>query len=407
MIEGLLETQYEISRFIDQSTKRYLYNEIDWHNRLIFIKGARGVGKTTLLLQYLNENFKSSDVCLYVSGDNIIVNSLGLFNIATELNKNGGETFVIDEIHKYPDWSRELKNIYDSLPGLKIIVSGSSSLEIIKGKYDLSRRAVVYNLAGLSFREYTCIALNNEYIRPYTIKEIIEGHVQIAGKIKEKVEQKGNKMLKLFNDYIKFGYYPYFLEGTDSYSMKLNNVIEKVIYEDIPSIFNLRPTSIPYLKKLIYLVATSVPFSPNIARISSNLGVSKEYIYNYIDYLEKAGLFLFLHPSAEGLRLVRKPEKIYLENTNLYFAIEGARHFSINSGALRETFVLNQLKLLHSVFSHKKGDLIVDGKFIFEIGGKTKTRKQIKDVEDSYILSDGIEVGFSKKIPLYLMGMTY
>jgi hypothetical protein len=406
MLSELFEIQHELSRNIDLSFKRYLYETINWDNRLIILTGSRGVGKTTLLLQHLKERSTASEESLYISADNILVDSHGLFNIASEFYKVGGSVLVIDEIHKYPDWSRELKNIYDSLPKMNIIVSGSSSLDIIKGQYDLSRRTVHYILKGLSFREFLILNLGGE-IRQSSLKNILSNHVRISKDLKETVEKGGKKILRLFMDYLRFGYYPYYLEGTVDYFIKLNNVMEKVIYEDIPSVFKLKQTSIPYLKKLIYLIATSAPFHPNIARISSNLGISKEYVYNYIDYLEKAGLFMFLYPPERGLRLIRKPEKIYLENTNLYRAIEGARQFSIDSGTVRETFALNQLKGLHAVFSSEKADLMIDSRYVFEIGGRTKGKKEVRTTEDAFILSDGIETGYSKKIPLYLLGLLY
>lgn len=406
MLEEITGIQLELSRHIDLSFKRYLYKEINWDNRLIVLVGSRGVGKTTLLLQFLKERFASPEECLYISADNILVNSFGLFNIAKEFYKIRGNYIIIDEIHKYPNWSKELKNIYDSFPKLRTIVSGSSSLEIIKGQYDLSRRAVIYKLKGLSFREFLTLHLKKE-LKPFSLNEILSNHILIAKDIKEIVEGSGDKILRLFRGYLKFGYYPYYLEGTEDYFLKLNNVIEKIIYEDIPSIFMMKQSSIPYLKKLIYLVATSAPFQPNIARISSNLGISKEYVYNYIDYLEKAGVFMFLYPSAKGLKLVRKPEKIYLENTNLYCAIEGTKYFSIDRGALRETFALNQLKGLHSVFSIEKADLIINNKYVLEIGGKAKRKEHVHLMKNAFVLSDDIEVGFSKKIPLYLLGLLY
>ena len=406
MLSEFFEIQHELSRNIDLSFKRYLFETINWDNRLIILTGSRGVGKTTLLLQYLKERFHASEESMYISADNILVDSHGLFNIASELYKVGGSVLVIDEIHKYPDWSRELKNIYDSMPKMNIIVSGSSSLDIIKGQYDLSRRAVHYTLKGLSFREFLILNLGEE-IRQSSLKNILSNHVRISKDLKETVEKGGKKILRLFMDYLSFGYYPYYLEGVDDYIIKLNNVMEKVVYEDIPSVFNLKQTSIPYLKKLIYLIATSAPFHPNIARISSNLGISKEYVYNYIDYLEKAGLFTFLYPPEKGLRLIRKPEKIYLENTNLYRAIEGARQFSIDSGTVRETFALNQLKGLHAVFSSEKADLMIDGKYVIEIGGRTKGKKEVRTTENAFILSDGIETGYAKKVPLYLLGLLY
>ncbi len=405
MLEELFETQAEICRPVDLSFKRYLYREINWKNRLIVITGSRGVGKTTLMLQYYRENFSTPEECLYISADSIVVSGIGIYNIAREFYHNGGRTLMIDEIHKYENWSGEIKNIYDSFPSLSLIVSGSSTLDIIKGQYDLSRRAVTYVLRGLSFREFINLSTGAE-LRPYRLNRILKEHNSIALEVKEQVEARGRKILGLFREYLKRGYYPYFTEGRNEYHMKLGNALEKVIYEDIPSVFGIKPSYVVNLKKLIYLVATSAPFKPNIARISSGLGVSKEYIYNYMDYLEKAGIFMFLHSPVKGFKLVRKPEKVYLENTNLYYAIERIKRLSVDKGALRETFVLNQLKGGHNVYSHDRADMLVDGSIVLEIGGRSK-RTGIGSGKNQFVLSDNIETGYSDRIPLYLMGFLY
>jgi len=405
MLEDLFESQAEVSRAVALSFRRYLYGEINWKNRLIIITGARGVGKTTLMLQYFRENFSSPEECLYVSADSIMVVGMGLFNIAREFYHNGGRTLMIDEVHKYENWSGEIKNIYDSFPGLHLIVSGSSTLDIIRGQYDLSRRAVTYVLKGLSFREFINLALGTD-LEPYSLKKILKEHTGIAIQIKEQVEDRGRKILGLFREYLKTGYYPYFLEGRGEYPIRLGNAIEKVIYEDIPSVFGVKSSSIPYLKKLIYLIATSAPFRPNIARIASSLGVSKEYIYNYMDYLEKAGIFMFLHPPGKGLRLIRKPEKVYLENTNLYHAIERVKRLTVDKGALRETFALNQLKWGYNAYSHERADILVDSRIVFEIGGRSKQAGSTEG-KNHFILSDDIETGYSSRIPLYLIGFLY
>ncbi len=401
MLNELMELQTEQTTLVDCSFKRYLYPQIDWRSRLLAVTGARGVGKTTLLLQYYKEHFSSPEECLYISADHIRVAALGLFTIAGEFFKLGGKLLIIDEIHKYPDWSKELKNIYDSFPKGRVAISGSSSLELLKGTHDLSRRMVVYKLRGLSFREFLELETATHY-EALTLAEVLAHHTTIATRIKGTI-----RVLKYFRDYMRHGCYPFYREGIQHYDIRLNNVVEKVLCEDIPAIFNIRASSVPYLKKLVYLIATSPPFIPNVEKISAQLGVSKEYIYHYLDYLDKAGIFASLFSTGQGFKLVRKAQKIYLENPNLYHAALGEMGFRAEVGALRESFFLGQLQQGHKVFASKQGDFIVDEKFIFEIGGKGKDSAQIRNAKNAYVVADDIEVGVRNKIPLWLFGFLY
>lgn len=399
--EDLIEFHLEALKGIEGRARRASYDEIDWQARLVGIVGARGVGKTTLLLQYYLANFSTPEKCLYLSADNLKVASLGLFDIARDFFRMDGRALLIDEIHKYPNWSQELKNIYDTFPKAKLVISGSSTLDILKGRGDLSRRVVLYRLRGLSFREYLAFKAGRNY-PIQTLDKILKEHVPIA---KEVVSEM--RVLKHFQDYLKGGYYPYFLEGTRSYFVKLENVIEKVIYEDIPAVFDVRPSSVPYLKKLLYLVATSQPFIPNIEKISAQIGLSKEYVYNFFDYLEKAGLFAFLYPDLQGLKLARKPQKIYMENPNLIYAIVGLTGFRAEIGAARESFFLNQVRARHAVHASAIGDFAVTGGLTFEVGGKGKDGSQLKLSAHGYIAADQIEIGVKNKIPLWLFGFLY
>lgn len=401
MIDELIEIHTSSTSNIPACFKRYLYDEINWESRMIGIIGARGVGKTTLILQYYKEYFNNHEDCLYLSCDNIRVLSLGIFNIAQEYFKLGGRVLLLDEIHKYPNWSLELKNIHDAFPLKKLVFSGSSSLNIIKGQYDISRRSTMYTLNGLSFREYLNIEKGLE-LKPYSLENIIKENNKISLSISKKLP-----VLKYFKKYLEHGYYPFYLEEPTTYSQKLLQVLEKIIYEDIPSVFNLKQTSMPILKKMIFLIASSQPFVPNIKSISSSLGISREYVYLYIDYLYKAGIFSLLFSKGTGLKLIRKPAKIYLNNTNLFYALEKKEKTSIQIGSVRECFFLNQLENKYKIFYPEIGDFIVDNKYLFEIGGKTKDFMQIKNIKDSYIASDNIEVGFKHKIPLYLFGLLY
>jgi predicted AAA+ superfamily ATPase len=401
MIEEIIKLQLTKALEIKTDFKRYIYEEINWRERLIGIIGARGVGKTTLMLQYFKERYDSPEDCLYVACDNIAVLSKGLFNIASEFFTLGGKIMLLDEIHKYPNWSQELKNIYDSFSNKQIVFSGSSSLNIIKGKFDLSRRSVVYKLTGLSFREF--LKLEKAYdMKKLSLKEVVKHHLKISTEIVSKIP-----IVKYFKKYLQYGYYPFYLEGLAGYSQKINNVVEKVVYEDIPSIFPLRQSSIPILKKIIYLVATSQPFSPNIQRMSSALGVSREYMYLYLDYLTSAGLFNSIYPRGAGFRLVRKPSKIYLENPNLFYALGERERLVVETGAIRESFFLNQLNKDHKLVYPKKGDFLVDNQYLFEVGGREKGAKQIVDYKNSFLAADNLEIGIKNKIPLYLFGFLY
>lgn len=401
MLNEFFELQKEIISATTLDFKRYLYEKIDWTPRLFALIGPRGVGKTTLLLQHIKEGFKSPEECLYISVDNVRVTATGLFNIAGDFFKYGGNTLILDEIHKYSEWTKEVKNIYDSFPKAKVILSGSSRLSIVKGKYDLSRRMLFYEMKGLSFREYLELETKRKY-SVLSLEEVLKNHIGISTAICSET-----RVLKYFKEYLKTGYYPFFLEGKEHYEERLNNVLEKTLYEDMTIMFGLKVSSVPILKKLVFLVATSQPFSPNIEKISSQIGISREYVYHYIDFLEKAGVFSQVYPNAGGFKLIRKASKIYPENPNLFNAIAGKEGWSIAKDAVRETFFVNQLKDLKKVFSSEKGDFLVDGKFIFEIGGKNKNFSQIGKASNAFVAADNIEIGEKQKIPLWLIGFLY
>lgn len=400
MIEKLAEIHLSLAREIGKlSYKRYLFNKIRWDSPLIGITGARGVGKTTLLLQYYLSDFRDPERCLYLSADNINVVNRGLYNLAEEFFRLGGEVLLIDEVHKYPGWQMELKNIYDSFPKKRLIFSGSSSIGILKGRADLSRRAVFYDLKGLSFREFLILYLD-VWFEPVGFEDLLVNHVKLADRVGSKIP-----VLKYFRDYLKFGYYPFFKEGVDLFYNKLNNVVEKIICEDIPSLFNIRYSTVHNLKRLLYLVATSQPFTPNVSRLSSQLGISKEYIYNYLDELQRAGLFSLLYPRLKGLKLVRKPQKIYLENTNLFYLVEGEKGFSVEKGSIRETFFINQSANAVKLYFSQTADF-VDGKGRnFEVGGRKKEKGV--PVHNYFIVKDDIITGFKNSIPLWLFGFVY
>lgn len=387
---------------VPRAASRFLKDRIDWSARLLGIVGGRGTGKTTLLLQHLAEQDQGGQRFLYVSADHIRVQATGLYEIASAFFRHGGKAVAIDEVHKYADWHREVKNLYDSFPESRIFFSGSSTLALQKGKGDLSRRAVFHTLPGMSFREYLRLACGLEF-EPLSLKDVLRSHGAIAAGILEK-----GPVLGRFKEYLDHGVYPFFLEGIDVYHHKLSNVIEKVLYEDIPAVMEVRPSSIPVLKRLLWLLASSQPFTPNIERMSRDLKVSKQYIYTYLDCLERAKLASGLPPAETGFRLARKPFRIYMENTNLLRAVAGEAGLKEQSGTVRETFFAYQTRSAGlDVRIPDRGDFLVEGDYLFEIGGKGKGKHQLEKAENGFVVRDDTETGFGNVIPLWLFGFLY
>lgn len=400
MLEELVSIHQEVLADTPHHFRRYLCPQINWKASGLCIMGDRGVGKTTLVCQDLWERFKTPDRALYLSADHISIASSGLFNIAKQFFSYGGEALYIDEVHKYPEWSTEIKNILDTYKSRQVIFSASSSLDLNQSKADLSRRVVYHRLLGLSFREYLKLKFEIE-LPVLTLDEILQNHVSIASGFKK------IPMLKHFQEYLRQGYYPFFLEGTEDYFSKLNNVIEKVLFEDIAVVFNLKQTTMPILKKIIWLVATSGGLIPNIDKMSKNLGVSREMVYNCLSYLSSSGLLSEVFHSGRGNSLIRKPGKVYINNTNLLNAIAGNLRMTVDLGGVRETFFVNQVSSCHKVSLYEKGDFLIDNRFVIEVGGPGKTDKQIRGESESHLALDDLMVGFGKKIPLYLFSFLY
>ncbi|GHU78989.1 ATPase AAA [Bacteroidia bacterium] len=397
--ESLYTAFYKQLQETDTQFIRYLYYKISWKSRLIAITGARGAGKSTLLLQYLKLNYgKKNKNALYVSLDNIWFTTNRLYDLGEEFVKQGGEALCLDEVHKYPEWAREIKNLYDSFPSLKIIFTGSSMLEIYKGNADLSRRAVHYQLHGLSFREYLLFEKKIDF-PALSINELLENHIEIAQNINEKI-----KPLPIFQNYLKTGYYPYFIEDEAIYPLKLMNVINVVLEMDLPSVEKIEIYSIHKIKKLLSILSKMVPFSPNVTSLSAQIEVSRNSLMNYLHILDKAHIINMLTSDSNGLKTLTKPEKIYLNNTNLIFAFENDKP---DIGNLRETFFFNQLKAVSCVTSSHKTDFTIDGKYQFEVGGKNKGHEQIVGLPNAHLALDNIEYGFGNKIPLWLFGFLY
>ncbi len=393
MLQEIRELQKLLFKKLRVKYKRYFFNRFDF-DRLSGIIGARGVGKTTFLLQYLKEYPLSFSKKLYVSADSIKIDSL--FELAKAFQNDGGKLLVIDEIHKYIGFEKELKKIYDFLE-LQVIFSGSSALEIDNSKADLSRRVVIYEVEGLSFREF--VELKNSIKLPsYSLEEILKNHIDIAYELLEQFK------LALFKEYLEFGYYPFYFDKFSSYKIKLNETIYTVIEVDIPSIFKIEYHNIKNLKKLLMLLCQSVPYAPNINELLSKMGMGSDYrsLYRYLDYLHKAKIITLIRPITKGDNIFAKPEKIYLNNSNLHYAYCD----NPKIGTIREVF-FKSMFFEHSLAIPKKGDFLVDNEYIFEIGGKNKSFKQVKDIKNSFVVVDDIEIGSGNKIPLWLFGFLY
>jgi len=389
-----MRTLYQKFETLLQNTKtdfkRYLYEKVSWDSRMTGIIGARGVGKTTMVLQFIKENLDSKRA-LYVSADDMYFGENRLIDLADDFYKNAGEYLFIDEIHKYAHWSQELKNIYDSFPSLKIVFTGSSVLDILKGSADLSRRAIIHKLQGLSFREYLKLFHGYE-TDVYTLEQIVNNEVKLA-EIKHP--------LPLFNDYLKRGYYPFGLEN--ELDLRLGQIIVQTLETDIPQYANLNVGTSRKLKRLLSIIAESVPFKPNFSKISGMIGVSRNSLDDYFQYMEKAGLIGQLRNETRGIRGLGKVDKVYLENTNIVYNLVGDKS---NIGNIRETFFFNQMRLHNEVISSEKADFIIDD-YTFEVGGKNKQQAQIEKDGKSFLVKDDIEFGYLNVVPLWAFGLNY
>lgn len=398
-MEKLIETFRKKMAVPLPTFERELERKINWNARLISIRGSRGTGKTTLFLQHIKKTFTNNlNKVLYVSLDNIYFSNNTLVELAEKFASHGGTHLFLDEVHKYENWSKEIKNLYDDFPELHIAFTGSSLLEILNGRADLSRRTLVYELTGLSFREYLSLIKAQDF-PIFTLEEILKNNEQISAEIASKI-----KPFEFFDDYLSFGYYPYFLEGKDDYFNRLNETLNMILEVELPFLRGLEIAYIPRIKKLLAVIGESAPFIPNITQLAAKIGISRQTLLLYLKYLEDAKLINQLYKKSRGLSVLEKPEKILMENTNLMELFNGE---NTNTGSRRETFVLNQLLHSHKVDFSEESDFFVDSKYTFEVGGKNKKRKQIQTVPDSYIIADDIEFGTDRRIPIWLLGFMY
>jgi len=395
MITPLLILSNQIKSQTLPTYKRFLYKKIDFKERLFGVIGARGAGKTTLLLQYLKE--ENEKKTLYVMADHPLVVEKGLFAIADAFQKVGGEVLIIDEIHKIKNFEIDLKLIYDSFWGLQVIFTGSNALAIDHAKADLSRRAIIYRLPVLSFREYLELE-SGEVLPSYGLEEILENHSTIAIDILTKI-----KPLAYFDDYLKHGAYPFYKDGAESYLKKLLMATTQVLSSDLPAIYKIEYDKINALKKMMVMLCQSEPFDINISKLCGAVELNQKTLYKYLSILEAGGLIRILGAKSNGISIISKPQKLYLDNTNLFSIFCNMP----KSGTIRETFFASQLSFEHQLSYPKSGDFMVDEQSTFEVGGRGKSKKQIKEVESAYVVSADIEVGSINKIPLWLFGFLY
>ncbi len=396
-MNNLLEFQENILRQIKNDFRRYLHGKINWKHRMIGIKGPRGAGKTTLMLQYLKYDLGIPSEALYITADHNWFYNHTLFDVANDWYKLGGKILLIDEVHKYPGWSVELKNIYDGLPEMKVVFSASSALDIYRGEADLSRRVITYLLAGLSFREFLLFnrGLSFEAI---TIDDIIKNHQKISRMITEDF-----RPLPPFHKYLEVGYLPFIAEGEDTYLIKLKQVINTIVDIDLAYIASYNSGTAIKVKKLLGVIAESVPFKPNIASLARKLDLSRDSVYQYIYQLRDAKLLNTISTEGKGVSTLQKPDKIFLENSNLAFTLKE----NPDIGNVRETFVLNQLLNAGlNVNSPAEGDFIIGGLTI-EVGGKGKNSNQVKHLDNYLVASDNLETGSGNKVPVWLFGFLY
>ncbi len=378
---------------------RYLYKEIDYSNRLIGIKGARGSGKTTLLLQRIKQLTEEGQIALYATLDHIYFLEYTVLDLAKDFSLNGGTYLFLDEVHKYPRWSRELKLLYDMYPKLSVIFTSSSMLEIYRGESDLSRRALTYHLKELSFREY--LEFEGKGTLPsYILTDLLKNHVKIGREIKKEL----GTPVKFFKEYLRAGTYPYYWENKKSYQERLVQTVNLIIESDLNIVEDIAYSDSLKIKKLLMAIAQSVPFTPNVKKLSERLGLNRNFLINAIKLLNRADLVMELFTPKKGIGAFTKPEKLYLQNTNIIYAL-GTDNVEI--GAVRETFFANQMQYLHTIHLSDKGDFLIDEKYTFEIGGSSKKTKQIQGIPNSYIVRDDVEVGGLNSIPLYLFGFLY
>ena len=379
---------------------RSLMNKIDWDCRLLSIKGPKGVGKSTLMKQYIKQNYPpGSRKALYCYADSLYFTRNTLLDLADSFVKRGGERLFIDEIHKYDGWSKEIKEIYDLYPRLKVAISGSSLLQILGGDADLSRRCIPYTMQGLSLREYLHFEKGID-LPVWELKDILENSWDVC-----EVVKKACCPLEFFKEYLSRGYYPFFYENPDTYYTSIENVVNYIIDFELPKIRRVDVGNTRKLKALLYVLANNIPFQVDISSLAGKIEIERNTVLAYLKHLDEAKLIKLLYSDLLSVKKMQKPDKIFIDNTNLLCAIAGKEG---DIGTMREIFAVNQLSYAHKVeYGKDKGDFKIDGKYLFEIGGREKSFQQIADIPDSYVFADDIDIPSGAKLPLWLLGFLY
>jgi uncharacterized protein len=397
MITLLEQSERYINR-VPMDFSRYLTNEINWQNRLIGIKGARGTGKTTLLLQWLKNQKLPTPKAVYFSLDELYFTTHSLLETAEQFYKNGGKVLVLDEVHKYPSWAREIKNLYDRYQDLQIIFTGSSIIDLSQQEADLSRRAIFYELFGLSYREYLGLSGSIE-LPPIKLHDLLINQDSIRSLFPDSF-----RPLEHFPNYLAFGYYPFYKEDLQGYHQRLRQLLRLVVEFDMAELKGFDIRNAKKMLQLLYIISQQVPFKPNLVKLAEKSNIHRNSIANYLYFLEGARLISLLLPSGISISTLQKPEKIFLQNTNLMYALASGIP---EKGNIRETFLYNQLSALHTVNQPKTADFIVDEEYILEVGGKKKGKKQIANTANAFIVKDDIEYPVNNNIPLWLFGFLY
>lgn len=398
-MEDLYLFQHNLISQISLDWKRYLFPKIKVDEKLLGLKGIRGVGKTTLLLQYLISSPLTAGQKLYVTADHPYFYQNSLFDLASRFYSASGQLLLIDEVHKYKNWSRELKLIYDGFPNLKVIFTSSSALDLYRGESDLSRRLITQNLEGLSFREYLMLIQKVE-LPTFSLEELIANHLEIASSLISKFQAIPN-----FKNYLNYGYFPIVNQtAPEGVSTRIFQIINTVLESDLAFAKEYSPSNITKIKKLLGVISVAVPFEPNISKIAEKLGLGRTTVYSFLAHLQDAKVIRMINKPNRGINYLQKPDKIYFENTNFSFALQSHP----NVGTIRETFFANQVSNAgHTLELSTKGDFLIDDIWTVEIGGKSKDGEQIKGLENSFMALDEIEIGFGRKIPLWLFGFLY
>ncbi|SMD42456.1 hypothetical protein SAMN00777080_1008 [Aquiflexum balticum DSM 16537] len=397
-MEDLLLNSENLLNRVSLTFRRYLYFQINWNNRLIGIKGSRGTGKTTMLLQWLKEVDIPTRQKAYFSLDDIFFAGNSLVETAKLFYQQGGKILVLDEVHKYPTWAQEIKNLYDRFHDLQVVFTGSSIIDISKQEGDLSRRALMYELKGLSYREFLDFQYGIKFPK-LSLEEILTSE----GIVRKKFPQEF-KPLANFQEYLRFGYYPYQAEDRLGYFQRLRQQTRLIVEYDMAELKGFDIRHAKKMMQLLFVVAQQVPFKPNINSLAEKTGIHRNSINNYLYFLQEARLLTLLYPAGSSVAVLQKPEKIFLENTNLLFALSKE---TPSTGTVREIFFSNQVGSMHNTSYPKSGDFLVDGKFTFEIGGKNKDMSQLSNVENAWVVKDEIEYPVGKSLPLWLFGFLY